>query len=85
MKHKEISEAWERLKYLRGKYAYHQRSIRILKEESWDMWCGVDKDTWYRRQIGLVKDEGQILKHLEQEIREQRKIVKSLNRRLNKI
>ena len=87
MKFKEISEAREKLQKLKAKYAYHHRYIDILKGEYWDPYehYYIDKDIWERQKIEEIKSEGQILKRLEIEIRNQRKIVKNLDREINKL
>lgn len=85
MKEQELSDKWKELKSLREKYRYFQISIDILKNKFWDPYDypDLDKDIWERQTIEEIKSIGQILKHLEERIRESKKHIKKLNKEQN--
>ena len=85
MKEQEISTKLKELKSLREKYRYFQVSIDIIKDELWDPYDypNLDKDIWEKQTIEEIKSRGQILKHLEEEIREVKKHIKKLNKEQN--
>lgn len=86
MKEKELSDKIKELKRLQEKYRYFQINIDLLKTEYWDPYDHhyIDKDIWERQKIENIKSEGQILRHLEIEIRELKNHIKQLNREQNK-
>lgn len=86
VKEEELSKSIENLKKLKEKYRYHQINIDILKESYWDPYDHfyIDKDVWESRKIEEIKFQGQILKTLEEEIKNLRKHIKQLNREQNK-
>lgn len=86
MKEKEISQTIQELKSLKEKFRYHQINIDILKESYWDPYDHfyIDKDIWERQKIEEIKCQGQILKTLEEEIKNIKKHIKELNREQNK-
>ena len=86
MKEEELSKSIKRLKNLKEKYRYHQINIDILKESYWNPYehYYIDKDVWERQKIEEIKSQGQILKTLEEEIRNLKKHIKQLNREQNK-
>lgn len=85
MKEQELSNKIKELKSLREKYRYFQISIDIIKNEVWDPYDhpNLDKDIWEKQTIEEIKIRGQILKHLEEEIRELKKHIKKLNKEQN--
>lgn len=85
MKEQELSNKLKELKRLREKYRYFQISIDTIKHEFWDPYDypNVDKDIWEKQTIEEIKTRGQILKHLEEEIRELKKHIKKLNKEQN--
>lgn len=86
MKEYELSSKLKELKSLKEKYRYFQISIDILKNEFWDPYDypNSDKDIWEKQKIEEIKSRGQILKHLEEQIRELKKHIKKLNKEQNK-
>lgn len=86
MKEDELSKSIQRLKNLKEKYRYFQINIDILKESYWDPYDHhyIDKDIWERQKIEEIKSQGQILRHLENDIKEIKKHIKQLNREQNK-
>ena len=85
MKEQELSSKLKELKSLREKYRYFQISIDIIKNELWDPYDypNLDKDIWEKQTIEEIKIRGQILKHLEEQIRELKKHIKKLNKEQN--
>lgn len=85
MKEEELSESIKRLKNFKEKFRYHQINIDILKESYWDPYDHfyIDKDVWEKQKIEEIKSEGQILRHLENDIKEIKKHIKQLNREQN--
>ena len=85
MKEYELSNKLKELKSLREKYRYFQISIDIINNEIWDPYDypNVDKDIWEIQTIEEIKSRGQILKHLEEQIRELKKHIKKLNKEQN--
>lgn len=85
MKEQELSTKLKELKSLKEKYRYFQVSIDILKKEFWDPYDypNLNKDIWEKQTIEEIKSRGQVLKHLEKEIRELKKHIKKLNREQN--
>lgn len=85
MKEQELSNKLKELKSLKEKYRYFQVSIDIIKNELWDPYDypNLDKDIWEKQTIEEIKIRGQILKHLEEEIREIKKHIKKLNKEQN--
>lgn len=85
MKERELSNKWKELKSLREKYRYFQISIDIIKNELWDPYDypNLDRDIWEKQTIEERKSIGQILKHLEERIRELKKHIKKLNKEQN--
>ena len=86
MKEKEISQTIQELKSLKEKFRYYQINIDILKESYWDPYDHfyIDKDVWERQKIEEIKSEGQILKTIQEEIKNIKKHIKQLNREQNK-
>lgn len=86
VKEEELSKSIERLKKLKEKFRYHQINIDILKDSYWDPYDNfyIDKDVWERQQIEEIKSQGQILKTLEEEIKNIKKYIKQLNREQNR-
>ena len=60
-------------------------SIDIIKNEIWDPYDypNLDRDIWEKQTIEEIKSIGQILKHLEERIRELKKHIKKLNKEQN--
>lgn len=85
MKEQELSIKVKELKRLREKYRYFQISIDIIKNEPWDPYdyLNLDKDIWEKQTIEEIKIRGQILKYLEEEIKEVKKHIKKLNKEQN--
>ena len=85
MKEQELSAKFKELKSLREKYRYFQISIDTIKNELWDPYDypNLDKDIWERQTIEEIKSRGQILKHLEERIKEVKKHIKKLNKEQN--
>ena len=85
MKEYELSNKLKELKSLREKYRYFQVSIDIIKNELWDPYDypNLDKDIWEKQTIEEIKSRGQILKHLEERIRELKKYIRKLNKEQN--
>ena len=85
MKEQELSSKLKELKSLREKYRYFQISIDIIKNELWDPYDypNLDKDIWEKQKIEEIKIRGQVLKNLEEEIRELKKHIKKLNKEQN--
>lgn len=85
MKEQELSTKLKELKSLREKYRYFQVSIDIIKNELWDPYDypNLDKDIWEKQIIEEIKIRGQVLKHLEERIRELKKHIKKLNKEQN--
>jgi len=85
MKEQELSNKLKELKSLREKYRYFQISIDIIKNELWDPfdYPNFDKDIWEKQTIEEIKIRGQVLKHLEEQIREVKKHIKKLNKDQN--
>ena len=85
MKEQELSNKINELKSLREKYRYFQISIDTIKNELWDPYDypNLDKDIWEKQTIEEIKTRGQVLKHLEEEIREVKKHIKKLNKEQN--
>ena len=85
MKEQELSSKLKELKSLREKYRYFQISIDIIKNELWDPYDypNLDKDIWEKQKIEEIKIRGQVLKNLEEEIREVKKHIKKLNKKQN--
>lgn len=85
MKEQELSFKLKELKSLREKYRYFQISIDTIKSELWDPYDhpNLDKDIWEKQTIEEIKIRGQILKDLEEEIRELKKQIKKLNKEQN--
>lgn len=85
MKEQELSSKIKELKSLREKYRDFQISIDTIKNELWDPYDypNLDKDIWENQKIEEIKIRGQILKHLEEEIRELKKHIKKLNKEQN--
>ena len=85
MKEQELSAKLKELKSLREKYRYFQISIDTIKNELWDPYDypNLDKDIWERQTIEEIKSRGQILKHLEERIKEVKKHIKKLNKEQN--
>ena len=85
MKEQELSNKLKELKSLREKYRYFQISIDIIKNELWDPYDypNLDKDIWEKQTIEEIKIRGQVLKDLEEQIRELKKHIKKLNKEQN--
>ena len=85
MKEQELSSKLKELKSLREKYRYFQISIDIIKNELWDPYDypNLDKDIWEKQTIEEIKIRGQVLKNLEEQIRELKKHIKKLNKEQN--
>lgn len=85
MKERELSNKIKELKSLREKFRYFQISIDTIKNELWDPYDypNLDKDIWEKQKIEEIKNRGQILKHLEERIRELKKHIKKLNKEQN--
>ena len=85
MKEQELSNKLKELKSLREKYRYFQVSIDIIKNELWDPYDypNLDKDIWEKQTIEEIKIRGQVLKDLEEQIRELKKHIKKLNKEQN--
>jgi len=85
MKEYELSNKLKELKSLREKYRYFQISIDIIKNNFWDPYDypDLDKDVWEKQTIEERKSIGQILKYLEERIRELKKHIKKLNKEQN--
>ena len=85
MKEYELSNKWKELKSLREKYRYFQVGIDIIKNELWDPYDypNLDKDIWEKQTIEEIKTRGQVLKNLEEEIRELKKHIRKLNKEQN--
>ena len=85
MKEQELSAKLKELKSLREKYRYFQISIDIIKNELWDPYDypNLDKDIWGKQTIEEIKIRGQVLKDLEEQIRELKKHIKKLNKEQN--
>lgn len=85
MKEKELSTKVKELKSLREKYRYFQISIDIIKNELHDPYNypNFDKYIWEKQTIEEIKNRGQILKHLEEQIKELKKHIKKLNKEQN--
>ena len=85
MKEQELSNKLKELKSLREKYRYFQISIDIIKNELWDPYDypNLDKDIWEKQTIEEIKSRGQVLKDLEEQIRELKKHIKKLNKEQN--
>jgi len=85
MKEQELSNKIKELKGLKEKYRYIQVSIDIIKKEFWDPYDypNLDKDIWEKQTIEEIKIRGQVLKNLEEQIRELKKYIKKLNREQN--
>lgn len=86
MKEQELSNKLKELKSLREKYRYFQISIDTIKNELWDPYDypNLDRDIWEKQTIEEIKIRGQVLKHLEEEIKEVKKHIKKLNKEQNK-
>lgn len=86
VKEEELSKSIESLKNLKKKYRYHQINIDVLKESYWDPYDDfhIDKDVWERLKIEEIKSQGQLLKLLEEEIKNIKKLIKQLNREQNR-
>ena len=85
MKEQELSNKIKELKSLREKYRYFQISIDTIKNELWDPYDypNLDKDIWGKQTIEEIKNRGQVLKDLEEQIRELKKHIKKLNKEQN--
>jgi len=85
MKEQELSTKIKELKSLREKYRYFQVGIDIIKNELWDPYDypNLDKDIWEKQTIEEIKTRGQVLKNLEEEIRELKKHIRKLNKEQN--
>ena len=85
MKEQELSNKIKELKSLREKYRYFQISIDTIKNELWDPYDypNLDKDIWGKQTIEEIKNRGQVLKNLEEQIREVKKHIKKLNKEQN--
>ena len=85
MKEQELSIKIKELKSLREKYRYFQISIDTIKNELWDPYDypNLDRDIWEKQKIEEIKIRGQVLKDLEEEIREVKKYIKKLNKEQN--
>ena len=85
MKEQELSTKIKELKSLREKYRYFQVGIDIIKNELWDPYDypNLDKDIWEKQTIEEIKIRGQVLKNLEEEIRELKKHIRKLNKEQN--
>ena len=85
MKEQELSIKIKELKSLREKYRYFQISIDTIKNELWDPYDypNLDRDIWEKQKIEEIKIRGQVLKDLEEQIREVKKYIKKLNKEQN--
>ncbi len=85
MKEQELSIKIKELKSLKEKYRYFQISIDTIKNELWDPYDypNLDKDIWEKQTIEEIKIRGQVLKNLEEQIREVKKHIKKLNKEQN--
>ena len=85
MKEQELSNKLKELKSLREKYRDFQVSVDTIKNELWDPYDypNLDKDIWEKQKIEEIKNRGQVLKHLEEQIREVKKHIKKLNKEQN--
>ena len=85
MKEQELSSKLKELKSLREKYRDFQVSIDIIKKEFWSPhdYLIFNKDIWEKQTIEEIKSRGQVLKDLEEQIRELKKHIKKLNKEQN--
>ena len=86
MKEQELSNKIKELKSLREKYRDFQVSIDTIKKEFLNPPYGYpnfEKDIWEKQTIEEIKFRGQILKRIEEQIRELKKHIKKLNKEQN--
>lgn len=86
MKEQELSSKIKELKSLREKYRDFQISIDTIKKEFLNPpydYPNFDKDIWEKQTIEEIKIRGQVLKNLEEQIREVKKHIKKLNKEQN--
>lgn len=86
MKEHELSTKLKELKSLREKYRYFQVGINTIKKEFLNppySYPNFEKDIWEKQTIEEIKIRGQVLKHLEEQIRELKKHIRKLNKEQN--
>ena len=86
MKEQELSGKIKELKSLREKYRYFQVGIDTIKKEFLNPpydYPNLDRDIWEKQTIEEIKSRGQVLKDLEEQIREVKKHIKKLNKEQN--
>lgn len=81
-----IGAAYEDLKRLKEKFRYWQLNTEILKREVYDPYdTDLSKWDWEMDIQYQIDDNKYILRNLEKEIKELRKIIKKMNREQNGI
>ena len=84
MKCPEISEAYEQLQNLKVKFRYWQLDTENIKKRIYDPYeTELDRRQWEMHNQYEILDNRYVLKNLENEIKEVRKLIKKLNRKQN--
>ncbi len=84
MKCPEISEAYERLQNLKRKFRYWQLGTENIKKRIYDPYeTELDRYQWEMHNQYEILDNRYVLKNLENEIKEVRKLIKQLNKKQN--
>lgn len=81
-----ISELYEKLRQAKEQYAMYQRSQEYEKREinMWDPYDGLDKEVHEMSCQQRIWDNRYMLRHLQDDIKELRKKIKTLQRNTNK-
>lgn len=86
MKYKEISEAYKQLQNLKTKFRYWQLGTENIKKRIYDPYeTELDRYQWEMCNQYEILENRYVLKDLENEIKELRKIIKKMNKEQNKI
>jgi len=84
MKYQEISEAYRRLQELKEKFRYWQLGTENIKKRIYDPYeTELDRHQWEMCNQYEILENRYVLKNLENEIKEVRKLIKQLNRKQN--
>ena len=84
MKYPEISKAYEEIKQLKEKFRYWQLGTENIKKRIYDPYeTELDRYQWEMHNQYEILENRIVLKDLENEIKELRKIIKKMNREQN--
>lgn len=84
MKYKDISEAYKKMSQLKEKFRYWQLGTENIKKRIYDPYeTELDRHQWEMRNQYEILENRCVLKDLENEIKELRKIIKKMNREQN--